>query len=227
MLLALLKKELERHSLFVYLGLALLFVIESCYWIWGRFGTIDHEIYFSLLFSVSFAWGSLPLLVISLAILLKDFTIYQKIRIPVEQQIQVKLMFITLISLFISILPSFLFMVTALVTGKSSYILLNIVLEVIARHFMMLFSLGLIQYLGMSFFKNKYAVPSFLLSVYGALAYMYSTYAELVIYSFPFLIPPTYKGFSLVSVSLFFGALVLILGALIFIRGKNKESLGE
>lgn len=226
MILKQLKIKIIKLPKIAYLSLLALLIVEIWLWSVGRLYPINHEVYLTLLSPVSISAGSLPLFCISLALILKRFNLLEKIRISTVLRTKTNLTIITMISIIVSLIPSVIFLTLALASHNSSLIVPQVMGEIIIRHFMLLFSIGLIQYIGTFFIKNKYIVPAITLTTFLFLSFM--TQYQGVKYIFIFINPPIKnQGFALINIIPLFLGLMLILISSCFIISQKKEALGE
>lgn len=225
MFLRLLKKLINSFSWQINIILSLVFCIEILFWTFGRLYPINSEIYFSLSSPISIVAGSLPLLILILAFFLKDTPLLEQTRISKSLEFKVKMLLVSLTSLIVSAMPITLLLLITLFSHKTNFLHILIIIEIFMRHYMFLFIIGLVQYLGTIFLKNKYIVPILILGSFGSLAFM-SRY-KFVEYLFIFVVPPVQgKGASILSLLLLFSGLSLLLISLCYQLTIRKDNLG-
>lgn len=208
-----LKKIITSSSWVVKIALLIVLFIEGALWVFGRLYPIDSEVYFSLLSPVAISGGSLPILFIFLAIFLKRPPLFEQIRQSRLFEFKIYLLLIFFSSFIISLIPIVIFIIMALVFNNSDIIIGKVVVEIIIRHFMFLFVLGTIQYLGTLILKNKYIIPCLLLGSFISLSFMtnYKVVSNLFIFTQP---PIQNKGNGLtlpILIPLFFFLSLLII----------------
>lgn len=182
-----LKRQIVSSSSMVKMGILSVFLMEVALWLVGRLYPIDSEIYFSLLSPVAITAGSLPLLCIFLFIYLKRPPLLEQVRQSKQAEFKLGMLFVFLSSVVLSLIPSMLFILMAVFSNNSDFIKASIVAEVVLRHFMFLFIVGIIQYLGVLLVENKAIVPGFMLGSLISLSFMtdYKFVRNLFIFTQP------------------------------------------
>lgn len=225
MSLILLKKILSSSSWQKNIILTCVCSIEICLWLFGRLYPMDSEIYFSLSSPIAIVGGSLPLMVLILAIYLKDTPLLEQTRVSKKLEFRARLLLISLTSFVVAAIPIILSILIALFSQKTYFLHIQIMVEIFIRHFMFLATLGLIQYLGVLFLKNKYIIPILIIASFGSLAFM--PRYKFVEYLFIFVMPPVDgKGASVVPLFLLFSGLILLLMSLCYHLTMSQDNLG-
>lgn len=222
-----LKRLITNSSWLVKVVLLIVISIELALWTFGRLYPIDSEIYFSLLSPIAISGGSLPILFIFLSVYLKNPPLFEKIRQPRRFEFKLCMLFILMSSFIISTVPIIIFIIMALLSNNIDIIKLDVILEIIIRHFMFLFVVGSIQYLGTLIMKNKYIIPCLLLGSFISLSFMtnYRLVSDIFIFTQP---PINNKGnglplLLLIPLFLFLSILITATSYEILMR---KDTLG-
>ncbi|MCJ0576811.1 hypothetical protein, partial [Enterococcus cecorum] len=163
-------KNLSILQLIFLLLIATLYVFSLA---WTLSSEVESELYESVLFSTVFTFYSLPLFFALILCLMQLLQSMERIRLTKWMEFKVNLCYVTLSSIVSSLVPILSLLILAIYRSTTQFLVVGLMLEVYARYFMMFMTIGIIQYLGTLWLKNKWYIAGFLMITIPCFAFLY------------------------------------------------------
>lgn len=219
-------KNLSILQLIFLLLIATLYVFSLA---WTLSSEVESELYESVLFSTVFTFYSLPLFFALILCLMQLLQSMERIRLTKWMEFKVNLCYVTLSSIVSSLVPILSLLILAIYRSTTQFLVVGLMLEVYARYFMMFMTIGIIQYFGTLWLKNKWYIAGFLMITIPCFAFLYyikTDFGNFFKFAFFYLTPPAMKsGHSVITIIPFFLGSILLLGSLCYLRLINQEYL--
>ena len=190
---------------------------------------IDGNLYENILFSIEFTFYGLPPFFALLLCLIQFPESMERIRLTKKLEFKVNLCCIASAAFISAFIPIFALVILAIYHQTTQIFSLGMMIEVYIRYLLMFVTIGLIQYLGALWLKNKWYMTGFLMISFSCLAFLYyikTDFGNLFKIAFFYLTPPVAEsGHSLVAIIPVFVGSSGLLSGLCYFRLVTQEHL--